>query len=105
MVLPPPNIRTVVNGEVIGSRAPMATGRGMLMTEAVDEEGRLHRPHEFTDVRVYAPQAGEKAHLYEMGIPIVELPEDTYHVSVEQKVPLSLERDAVTPYYLQTVRA
>lgn len=105
LLIPPPNIRTVFNGETIAPRTPLAVApQVFLLTETVDEEGRLHRPYNNADVSIYAPNEGEKPHLYEMGIPVMELPDDAYHVSVGQKVPLSLERDAVTPYYLREVR-
>jgi len=41
--------------------------------------------------------------LYEMGIPVVETG-DRYHVDVQQKVPLNMDRDNVTPAYLRTIR-
>ena len=40
-----------------------------------------------------------------MGIPIMELEDDKWHVDVQQKVPLSRDRDNVTPAYLRKVRA
>ena len=42
--------------------------------------------------------------LYEMGIPVVETG-DRYHVDVQQKVPLNMDRDNVTPAYLRLLRA
>ena len=38
-----------------------------------------------------------------MGIPVVETG-DRYHVDVQQKVPLNMDRDNVTPAYLRTIR-
>src|SRR6202020_2400352 len=43
------------------------------------------------------------AMLYEMGIPVVETG-DKWHVDVQQKVPLNMDRDNVTPAYLRDVR-
>ena len=47
--------------------------------------------------------SGETATLYEMGIPVVETG-DRYHVDVQQKVPLNMDRDNVTPAYLRAIR-
>jgi hypothetical protein len=41
--------------------------------------------------------------LYEMGMPVVETG-DKFHVDVQQKVPLNMDRDNVTPGYLRDVR-
>jgi hypothetical protein len=41
--------------------------------------------------------------LYEMGIPVVETG-DRWHVDIQQKVPLNVDRDNVTPAYLRAVR-
>ena len=56
-----------------------------------------------TQVYVYEPLSGETATLYEMGIPVVETG-DRYHVDVQQKVPLNMDRDNVTPAYLRAIR-
>jgi hypothetical protein len=48
-------------------------------------------------------EKGEKAHLYELGLPVVATG-DRWHYSVEQKVPLAMERDNVSPRYLKTLR-
>jgi hypothetical protein len=50
-----------------------------------------------------APRTGEVAMIYEMGIPIVELGDDKWHVNVMQKVPLSRDRDNVNPGYLRKI--
>lgn len=63
----------------------------------------MRRTERKTTVRIYAPQDGEVASLYEMGIPVVETG-DKYHVDIQQKVPLNMDRDNVTPAYLQKVR-
>jgi hypothetical protein len=42
--------------------------------------------------------------IFELGIPIVELGDDKWHVNVMQKVPLSRDRDNVNPSYLRKVR-
>jgi hypothetical protein len=48
---------------------------------------------------------GESPHLYEMGLPVVELVDgDPWHVNVQQKLPLNRDRDNVRPSYLRTLR-
>ena len=74
-----------------------------LQTEISDEEGMLRRTVRMTEVEVYEVLDEEKAHIYEMGIPIVETG-DKYHYNIGQKVPLNADRDNVTPAYLQEVR-
>jgi hypothetical protein len=68
-----------------------------------DEEGVLRDTVRKTVVKLYDVRDGEVAHLYEMGIPVVETG-DTYHVDVQQKVPLNMDRDNVTPGYLRKLR-
>lgn len=57
-----------------------------------------------TDVNVYEPLAGEEAMIFELGIPVVKTG-DVFHVDVRQKVPLSVDRNNVTPKYLKRLRA
>src|SRR5208337_4345907 len=74
-----------------------------LATETADEEGYLRRTSRITTVRVYERLPGEPSRLYELGIPVVET-NDPWNVEVMQKIPLSAERDNVTPAYLRAVR-
>lgn len=105
MTLPPEGVVTVVNGIGLEHRDPIATVRRQLPTELADGEGRLKRTARMTEIRIFEPLPGEKPHLYELGIPIVELADDRFHIDVRQKVPLPFDRDSVTPGYLATVRA
>jgi hypothetical protein len=105
-VIPPDNVVTVVNGVEIPRRKPAKViAEAFLQTEVADASGSLRRKYQDTMVEIYVPRQGEKATLYEMGIPVMDLGDDPYHVNVMQKVPLSMERDAVTPGYLRDVRA
>lgn len=101
-VIPP--IPTLINGEQLPQRTPVRSFEVTLQTEIADDEGYLRRTKRATQVRVYA-KAGPTAKLYEMGIPVVELGDDLYDVEVMQKIPLSVERDNVTPGYLRELRA
>jgi len=103
-LLPPPGVRTVVNGQVLPAREPMHSFRCVLQTEAGDEDGVLRRLRRTTDVHVHEPRPGEEPTLYEMGIPI-QPTGDRWHVDVRQCVPLTLERDSVPSAYMARLRA
>lgn len=92
------------NGEVLQPRTAVSRFSGTLPTEVADEEGVLRRRERNTLVRVYEPREGETPMLYELGVPVVEL-DARWHVDIYQKVPLTLERDAVPPSYLRRLRA
>src|SRR5690606_26682622 len=72
-------------------------------TEVADQEGMLRRTNRKCVLEIFDPLPGERASLYEMGIPVVETG-DRYHINVHQKVPLNMDRDNVPPAYLRTVR-
>lgn len=75
-----------------------------LPTELADDAGILRSRKRETTVNLYAVQPAEKAMLYEMGIPVVPIDENLkWHVDIQQKVPLNIERDNVTPSYLKTL--
>jgi hypothetical protein len=103
MLIPPPGIKTRFNGELLAERVPVERFKMPLQTEISDEEGQLRRTIRMTEVEVYEVLDGEKAHIYEMGIPVVETG-DKYHYNIGMKVPLNADRDNVTPAYLQEVR-
>jgi hypothetical protein len=71
-----------------------------LPTEIADENGVSRKQQRETTVRLYVPLPGEEPTLYELGMPVVEI-DGKWHVDVQQKVPLNIERDNVTPGYLR----
>lgn len=102
-VIPPKNIRTIFNGEILKAPNPLVVFSATLPTEIADNEGYLRRTQRQTQVEVYPVPEGQVAHIYEMGLPVVATG-DKYHVNILQKVPLNTDRDNVTPGFLQTVR-
>jgi len=80
-LIPPHYIKTVINGMVLPTRAPIATIEATLPTEIADGDGVLRRSARKCQVEIYEPLAGEVAMLYEMGIPVVETG-DKWHVNV-----------------------
>ena len=103
MLIPPPEIKTVINGNPLPCRQPLCQFEAQLATEIADEDGNLKRTKRKTWIRVYEPYEGEEASIYEMGIPIVTTG-DRYHVDIQQKVPLNLDRDNVPPAFLSQLR-
>ncbi len=104
LLIVPKKIKTTVNGQLLDLRSPIAKFSTTLPTLLANEEGILKSTTRKTVVHVYELADGEKAMLYEMGIPIVETG-DLFHVDIQQKIPLNMDRDNVTPGYLRKVRA
>lgn len=105
-LIPPPGISTTINGHEVGRREPAAEFSVSLLTEASDAAGTLRRTRRRTVVRLYEPLTDEEPHIYELGVPVVELDHgDRYHCDIGQKVPLNLERDNVTPSMVRDLRA
>jgi hypothetical protein len=104
LIIPPDAVETFINGQRLEGRKPLLTYRALLKTEVANQNGLLTRPYQSTLVNLYTVKEGERSMLYEMGIPIMDLGDDPYHVDIQQKVPMSMERDAVTPYWLRELR-
>lgn len=102
-IIAPSGVTVLVNGDKLPTRKALKTVEATLATEIADEEGILRRSARKTTLGIYEPLPGETAMLYEMGIPVVETG-DKWHVDVQQKIPLNMDRDNVTPAYLRDVR-
>jgi len=103
-LIPPHQIQTFFNGELLAHRVPIATSEVTLQTELADGEGYLRRSQRKTTISIYEPLPGEEPTLYELGVPVCPTG-DRFHVSVGQKVPLDIERTSVPEAYLSRVRA
>ena len=99
--LPPSGMQFLVNGQPIAYRSPKHTIEAKLPT-VIESNGALRTSIRKTTLHLL--QKRETAYLYEMGIPICEIDCD-FDVDVQQKVPLSPDREAVTPQYLAQVYA
>lgn len=104
LLIPPKGITTLFNGEPIQHRKSCGSFVELLQTPLADKEGVLRNVERKATVHLYERLPGETAMIYEMGIPIVELDDDRWHVNVQQKVPLSRDRDNVNPSYLRRIR-
>ena len=102
-LIPPSGVTIVVNGVELPARTPLKTVEATLPTEIADAEGVLRRSARKTTIHIYATLPGETATLYELGMPVVETG-DKFHVDVQQKTVLNMDRDNVTPGYLRDVR-
>jgi hypothetical protein len=103
-LLPPVSVTTLFNGVRLRDRLPIEVFVATLPTEIADEEGQLRPTKRKTEVQIHEVADGETATLYEMGIPVVAT-EDRWHINVNQKVPLTIDRDNVSPAYLSQLRA
>jgi len=99
LVIPP--VTTIFNGTEIPKRKMLHEFSVSLPTEIADENGILRSRKHITKVRLYEVPK-DKAYLYEMGMPVVSI-DCKWSVDIQQKVPLNIERDNVTPSYLKTV--
>lgn len=99
----PAGIITTINGQQLPDRPPVAGFEETLPTVLADDEGVLRKTSRKTAVYVYEVLPDETPTLYELGIPVVEIG-GNFHVDVAQKVLLNMDRDNVTPAYLQTLR-
>src|ERR1017187_533277 len=104
MLLPPKGITTLFNGSPIQYRKPCGSFTETLPIPLADKEGVVRNTERKATVYLYEKNPDEVATIFEMGIPIVELGDDKWHVNVMQKVPLSRDRDNVNPAYLRKIR-
>lgn len=102
-LIPPHGVETTFNGEKLSTPKLLHTFKAELPTEIADADGNLKRARRKTVIKVWEPRAGETPTLYEMGVPVVETG-DKWHVDVQQKVPLNMDRDNVPPAFLREVR-
>jgi hypothetical protein len=98
LLIPPKDIVTTFNGQELPHRAPDLQFETRLRTP-VNGRNDLRK----TDVRLYHAY-GKQAWLYEMGIPVVPLTDDPWHINVMQKMPVGRDRDNIQPSYLAEVR-
>jgi hypothetical protein len=117
MVIPPEDVTVLVGGCMVGQdeewehnqlgsrRVVIGEFTTTLPTEIEDEEGDLRRTARKASVIVSeVPEGRDVPWLFEMGIPVCEIPDDKWDVNIQQKVPLARDRDSVTPGYLQKIR-
>ena len=97
-VMLPEGVSVVYNGEHLECRTPIKVFEAVLPTQIADKEGIMWPTSRTTTMRIYESRDGERPHIYELGIPVVDT-DIRWHVSVGQKVPLNRDRDNVPPAY------
>lgn len=103
LLIVPEGVKLTFNGDVVDRPTPVKVVRETLPTKIVDDEGNLADTRRLTDIELYEPISGEKAQIYELGVPVVEH-DGRWNVNVMQKVPLNADRSNVTPSYLRRLR-
>jgi len=95
-LLVPKHISFLVNGEGVNYQEPFKSFEAALLTE-VEDNKFLKRTKRKTEVSLIQE---DNSQLYEMGIPVMEI-DCQYSVNVQQKVPLSFDRDSVNQTFLK----
>lgn len=99
--LVPSSINFLVNGEKIAYRKPYKIIQTSLLTER-EINGVFVRSWRKTAVNIH--KANGQSMLYELGLPVTEI-DCQFSIDVQQKVPLSIDRDTVPVSYLKTLYA
>lgn len=102
-LIPPTGVSVFFNGEKLQHRTPLSAFEATLDTTKANENGTVSKTKRKTEIRVYDALPDETPSIYEMGIPVVETG-DKWHVDIQQRVPLNMNRDNVTPGYLKEIR-
>jgi hypothetical protein len=101
-VLVPEGVTVTINGRALEARTPLREFDAALPTEVQGSDGAMRRSERRCRVRLLAPLAGERPHLYELGLPVAGIP-GRWHLDIGQKVPQGMERDAVSATYVRRV--
>lgn len=101
---PPLHAVTFICGERLHPRMADYTFSAVLPTEQANGDGVLRKLERETVIDLLPLATGEVGTIYELGIPVCETG-DKWHYNVNQKIPLTMDRDAVLPSYLRRVRA
>ena len=102
-VIVPEDRVVTYNGRQLPHRPKLLELQVSLPTVVPDADGVMRKTERKTTVQVFEVLDGVGS-IHEMGIPVVETG-DTYDINILQKVPLTMERDNVSPSYLRRVRA
>ncbi len=106
-IISPGHIVTIINGRVLEPHEEIDHFLTTLPTVVADSSGIMRDVALDVKVTLWKSRESEHPKIYEMGIPVVEFGDISipWHVDVGQKVPLSMERDNVTPAYLRRLLA
>ena len=99
-IIPPKGITFTVNGEDINRLDVYKSFSETLPTIIQDDEGNLIRSSRTTKIELFKTTEN---YIYELGIPVVET-DIGFSINVDQKIPLSKDRDNVSPSYLKKLK-
>lgn len=104
-LLIPKDIIFVVNGKKYKYKKPLRTFHALLLSEITDPKtGVIGKTRRKGEVHVIEKDDDELAYVYEMGIPVQEI-DGSYHLDVQQKIPLDQSRETVLPCFLKELYA
>jgi len=107
-LIPPPGVSTFHNGRLISSREPRAeleVRRLKIMAWDEERQALVERPRK-VKVNVHDLEESEDPTLYCLGLPVVPLPgNEPYHLDVQARLPVDLERCSIRPSILKLLRA
>lgn len=99
----PAHTKFMVNGKDVYFNKPICSLSAQLATE-FEVDGIYRRTTRTTAIDVYASSDYQPSYLYEMGIPVQKI-DCQFSISVQQKIPMSIDRDSVSVAFLQDVYA
>lgn len=101
----PKGITFTINNKEYKYKTPIKVFKALLLSEIKNEStGIVGRTRRSTDVHVIKNDTDDASHIYEMGIPIQEI-DGSFHLDVQQKVPLDQSRESVLPSFLKDLYA
>ena len=100
-LLCPPNIKFIVNLIVIPSKPIHKTFEATLITEVLNDNVFTLTRRKTT---INLVESNGKSYIYEMGIPVMET-DCPYHIDVQQKIPVAVDRETIKDYYVQDLYA
>jgi hypothetical protein len=100
-LLPPQSITYIVNDKIVHSKPVFKTFPCTLETVILENDVMKTLKRKTT---VNLIKSDGQSYIYEMGIPIMET-DCCWHIDVQQKIPLTIDRESVKPSYLQNIYA
>lgn len=101
-IIVPDHIKFYINGSLQPSKTVFKTFESTLVTEIL-RDGALVLTRRKTQINLLQHSDGV-SYIYEMGIPVMKT-DCSYHIDVQQKVPLAVDRDTIKDFYVQDIYA
>lgn len=102
LLIVPSNIKFYVNDVLQSSKTVFKEFDATLITE-FKQGDMLRLTRRKTRINLLQHSSGE-SYVYEMGIPVM-VTDCPWHIDVQQKIPISIDRDVIKPFYLQDLYA